>query len=225
MEDQTIFGFSDVGLDLMHGKDCNTTEVCTSRVIATRGQETLSLQPLEVIRTAEPVEVCENSSSGQQETVVVKREDGTVIVLGENCVVDHNDGTRITTSAKDMYGVAATSGPWPKVSKQVMVEKIGFATLLFDCEDRVCTALMGSGTLLRARPEGSYQVFPAKSPGSLTVHADGTATYLHSGRLSAQAGEHTDHLHGIYTLRPKAHVACEAIDSDGNIFQRSLVLP
>ncbi|XP_061425540.1 sperm-associated antigen 17 isoform X4 [Lethenteron reissneri] len=191
--------------------------------IGTCGGERLDVKPVRFYKATDP----------QTGAVMITREDKVVTVtdVDGRIVADHVDGTRITTYHRHILdhnsdeqetgeGVVRTV----RRVKCVTVESVGLPTLQWRPDDGSCTALFGSGTVLHAKPDGTYQLCPSGGEGSLFIASDGEARYS-PGRVSSPAldslpGTRDPALTpGTYFLRHVAPLACEAVDVYGNHFQ------
>ncbi|KAG2457070.1 SPG17 protein, partial [Polypterus senegalus] len=97
--------------------------------------------------------------------VMITREDKVVTVLGNDghVIVEHADGTRITTFYQDITvsrdesqngsGFLTASD---KI-KFVQIESLGYATVIFNCEDSSCSTIFGDETTIITKPQGIYQ--------------------------------------------------------------------
>ncbi|OXB76247.1 UNVERIFIED_CONTAM: hypothetical protein H355_014655 [Colinus virginianus] len=121
--------------------------------------------------------------------VMTVRDDKVIIVekLDGSRVVDHGDGTRITTFYQDCeehlvpQDSKKTDEPSETITRKVKcirVENPKFATVTMNCEDGTCCTVFGDGTSITAKPQGTYQVLPNKT-GSLFIDEDCSAVYTH----------------------------------------------
>ncbi|XP_059824386.1 sperm-associated antigen 17 isoform X2 [Hypanus sabinus] len=189
-------------------------------VIGTKGTEKLDTKPILVYKATDP-------GTGE---IMITRQDKVVTVFGsDNTMVEHADGTRITTFFQDV------SNPDDKMQdetevipekvtrcvKCIKVECMGFATVLMNWDECTCSAVFGNGTTIIANLQGMYQVFPA-SIGSLLIDQDGCALYT-SG-TNNDIVKHptiipTELQPGAYFMKCNSPIICEVMDPEGNYFQ------
>ncbi|XP_030828795.1 sperm-associated antigen 17-like isoform X3 [Strongylocentrotus purpuratus] len=155
--------------------------------------------------------------------VLTTREDRVITVERPNKmrIVDHNEGTRITTYYKKVIfrqqcDEANETGEIPvsgiRDVKHVKVECVGYATVIFNCEDSVATTIFGNGSEIIAIPDGSYEILHCEG-SRMAVGIEGTVRYTPK---EAESGEPS--LIGSYTMQHNDVVAVETCDSDGNHF-------
>ncbi|XP_055023578.2 sperm-associated antigen 17 [Misgurnus anguillicaudatus] len=181
------------------GGSWTTTTPSGFRIASVAGKQ-ISVQPLLAYHATDPF----------NETVVVTREDKVLSVLRKDgtVIVDHADGTRITTSHQQReLQQHLNSG-----DKLVRVEKAEFATVIMDCDGKSCDVLFGDGTSITGTALGSYKVYSCDG-GVLHIHTDGRVVYT-----SHQSGSDDDTL-GQYVMDHRADVLCHTIDTDGNRFE------
>ncbi|XP_048067291.1 sperm-associated antigen 17 isoform X1 [Megalobrama amblycephala] len=145
-------------------------------------------------------------------TVVVTREDKVLSVLKKDgtVIVDHADGTRITT----FYQQGELQQHLLSEEKLVRVEKADFATVIMNCERRTCDVFFGDGTSISATAHGSYKIYPSDG-GVLHIDKDGGAVYASH---QSKEGPERDPL-GQYVMNHRADVLCHVTDPEGNYFQ------
>ncbi|KAM4700698.1 sperm-associated antigen 17 [Discoglossus pictus] len=186
--------------------------------IGTRGLERMELKPLLSFKATDPVD----------KTVMITREDQVVSVFKTDGarIVEHADGTRITTFYKylevPLPGDHEETGENPqtvtKRGKFIQVESADFVTVILNCEENTCSALFGDGTEVHAHPQGTYQVFPSAS-GCLTITQEGCTVYSPTSS-SARGPPRPDNVPpGSYIMSHSAEVICEVQDPEGNLFQ------
>ncbi|XP_071495561.1 sperm-associated antigen 17-like [Diadema antillarum] len=157
------------------------------------------------------------------EEVLTTREDRTITVERPNGVrvVDHSEGTRITTYYKKVLfrqgcDEANETGESPVAGtrevKHVKVECAGYATIIFNCEDSIATTIFGNGSEIVAIPDGSYEILHCEG-SRLAVGVDGTARYTPK---EGESGEPS--IVGAYTMKHRERIAVETCDIDGNQF-------
>ncbi|KAL2311321.1 hypothetical protein Nmel_003021 [Mimus melanotis] len=185
--------------------------------VGTEGATRMDLKPLLIYQATNP-------SDG---TIMTVREDEVIIVEkpGGNRVVEHADGTRITTfyeKCEDLSvpeGIVETdepSGVTRKKLKGTRIENPEFATVITNCEDGTCCTIFGDGTSILAKPQGTYQVLPSKG-GFLFFDEDCSAVYSHevydfiSKEKEKQAGR--------YIMKHTSSTICEMMDPKGNTFK------
>ncbi|XP_040195424.1 sperm-associated antigen 17 [Rana temporaria] len=195
------------------------TIIPSGEQIGTRGSERLDLRPLQTFKATDPV----------NGTVVTTREDKVVTVVSTDgtTVVEHADGTRITTFYQNvdvpLPGEHEETGEVPqnitKKVKFIRVEKSEFVTVILNCEEHTYYAVSGDGTEILAKPQAEYQVFPPNS-GSLSINREGRVLYSPRMGPSLQAPPKAEALPpASYILSHTQNVLCEVMDPEGNLFQ------
>ncbi|XP_009862727.1 PREDICTED: sperm-associated antigen 17-like, partial [Apaloderma vittatum] len=185
--------------------------------VGTEGARRIELRPLLMYEATDP-------SDG---TVMTVRDDEVIIVekLDGSRVVDHADGTRITTFYKNSAEPLVhndseeTDEPSEAITRKVkcvQVENPEFATVTTNCEDGTCCTIFGDGTSIIAKPQGTYQVLPIKT-GSLFIDKDCSAVYTHEGCNSISKKEEKQA--GRYIMKHTSSTVCEMVDPEGNIFK------
>ncbi|XP_053481824.1 sperm-associated antigen 17 isoform X3 [Ictalurus furcatus] len=154
------------------------------------------------------------STDPQTHSVVMSRDDGVLCVLEKHrAVVDHADGTRISSSYQQGETVSqqrsGSSSDGGRVS-MVKVEKSGFATVMMKCEEKSSEVLFRDGTTISATAHGSYRVC-LPDGGCLSLREDGVAVYSSTGPEGDQ--------HGRYIMSHSEGLVCELTDSEGNHYQ------
>ncbi|XP_039599657.1 sperm-associated antigen 17 [Polypterus senegalus] len=189
--------------------------------IATKGSEKIEMKNLNAFKATDPV----------TKEVMITREDKVVTVLGNDghVIVEHADGTRITTFYQDITvsrdesqngsGFLTASD---KI-KFVQIESLGYATVIFNCEDSSCSTIFGDETTIITKPQGIYQVFPS-SKGCLNIDQDGCVVYNSnayddSNRTSPSSDGSIEVQPGSYLMRHTTDIICEVMDPEGNLFQ------
>ncbi|XP_029603285.1 sperm-associated antigen 17-like [Salmo trutta] len=205
---------------------CWVTTSPSGHRVATMGDQTTDLGPVLAFRATDPV----------SQTVVITREDKVMSVLDRDgtVIVDHADGTRITTLYQEREalsgwsqehintGERSSSGVCHK-EKVVMVERLGFATVTMFGEDRSCNVFFGDGSVVTATCNGAYQVYPS-SVGLLFINQDGSCVYTshpeHSPTLSLASWSPREQP-GSYRMNhtSTSETLCEVTDHHGNLFQ------
>ncbi|KAJ8003694.1 hypothetical protein DPEC_G00150980 [Dallia pectoralis] len=196
--------------------------------VATTGDQTFQPSPVLAFRATDPV----------SQTVVITREDKVLSVLDQDgtMIVDHADGTRITTLYQER---GARSGWSPQclntarrpgssvchMEKVVMVERPGFATVAMFAKDRSCSVFFRDSTMVTASRAGAYQVNPS-GVGLLWINQDGSSVYTSDPGSSPDPGTpgwSSGEKPGRYTMTHSVSTAadklCEVTDHHGNHFQ------
>ncbi|XP_010184715.1 PREDICTED: sperm-associated antigen 17-like, partial [Mesitornis unicolor] len=185
--------------------------------VGTEGGKRMDLKPLLFYHATDPADG----------TVMTVREDDVIIVekLDGSRVVDHADGTRITTfyrNCEDCFvpeDSEKTDEPSEAITRKVkcvQVENPEFATVVTNCEEGTCCTIFGDGTSIITKPQGTYQVLPIKT-GSLFIDEDCSAVYTHevynliSRKEEKQAGR--------YIMKHTSSTICEMMDPKGYIFK------
>ncbi|KTG41223.1 hypothetical protein cypCar_00001808 [Cyprinus carpio] len=184
----------------VNGGSWTTTTPSGFRVASVAGKE-VEVQPILAYHATDPF-------SG---TAVVTREDKVLSVLKKDgaMIVDHADGTRIST----FYQQGEQQQHLSSGEKLVRVEKAEFATVIMDYEGRMCDVIYGDGTSISATAHGSYKIYP-HGGGVLHIDKDGGAVY--TSHQSQQRSE-KDPL-GQYVMNHR-DVLCHVMDPEGNHFQ------
>ncbi|XP_035750501.1 sperm-associated antigen 17 [Egretta garzetta] len=185
--------------------------------VGTEGAKRMDLKPVLIYQATDPADG----------TVMTVRDDEVIIVekLDGSRIVDHADGTRITTfyqNSKELFvpeDSEETDEALKAVTRKVkciQVENPEFATVITNCEDGTCCTIFGDGTSITAKPQGTYQVLPIKT-GTLFIDEDCTAVYTHevynfiSKKKEKQAGR--------YIMKHTSSTICEMMDPEGNLFK------
>uniref|UniRef100_A0A8C8EB35 Sperm associated antigen 17 n=1 Tax=Otus sunia TaxID=257818 RepID=A0A8C8EB35_9STRI len=185
--------------------------------VGTEGAKRMDLKPLLVYQATDPADG----------TVMTVRDDEVIIVekLDGSRVVDHADGTRITTfyqNCEELFvpeDSEKTDEPSEAITRKVkcvQVENPEFATVTTNCEDGTCCTIFGDGTSIIAKPQGTYQVLPFKA-GSLFIDEDCSAVYTHEvyGFISKKEEKQA----GRYIMKHTSSTICEMMDPEGNLFK------
>ncbi|KAM9397205.1 sperm-associated antigen 17 isoform 6-T6 [Salvelinus alpinus] len=205
---------------------CWVTTSPSGHRVATMGDQTTDPGPVLSFRATDPV----------SQTVVITREDKVMSVLDRDgtMIVDHADGTRITTlyqerealsgwSQEHIHTGERSSSSVCHKEKVVMVERLGFATVTMFGEDRSCNVFFGDGSVVTATCNGAYQVYPS-SVGLLFINQDGSCVYTsdpeHSPALSLASWSPREQP-GSYRMNHTftSDTLCEVTDHHGNLFQ------
>uniref|UniRef100_A0A803V6Q8 Sperm associated antigen 17 n=1 Tax=Ficedula albicollis TaxID=59894 RepID=A0A803V6Q8_FICAL len=185
--------------------------------VGTEGATKMDLKPLLMYQATNP-------SDG---TIMTVREDEVIIVEkpGGNRVVEHADGTRITTfyeKCEDFSvpeGSVETDEPSEATTKKLKgtrVENPEFATVITNCEDGSCCTIFGDGTSILAKPRGTYQVLPSKG-GFLFFDEDCSAVYSHE--VYDFISKEEEKQAGRYIMKHTSSTICEMMDPKGNTFK------
>ncbi|XP_074005531.1 sperm-associated antigen 17 [Numenius arquata] len=184
--------------------------------VGTEGTKRMDLKPLLIYQATDPAEG----------TVMIVRDDEVIIVekLDGSRVVDHADGTRITTFYQNCKvfvpeGSEKTDEPLEAITRKVkcvQVENPEFATVITNCEDGTCCTIFGDGTSIIAKPQGTYQVLPIKT-GSLFIDEDCSAVYTHE--VNDFISKKEEKQAGRYIMKHTSSTICEMMDPNGNLFK------
>ncbi|XP_034266923.1 sperm-associated antigen 17 isoform X2 [Pantherophis guttatus] len=190
--------------------------------IGTKGIEKLDLKPLLSYQATDPV----------NGTVMVMREDKVLIVEKPDGsrIVDHADGTRISTLFQDCVEIVSPNDSeeaesYPQTItrkvKCMRIENPHFATVLTNSEDSTCCAIFADGTSVISKPQGTYQILPINK-GSLFIDENYSAVYTpevfekkDSVLISSDENQHV----GKYIMKHNSKIVCEMTDLTGNIFK------
>ncbi|KAM9320419.1 sperm-associated antigen 17 [Gastrophryne carolinensis] len=185
-----------------------------------RGGERRELTPLQSFSATDPV-------TG---VVMTSREDRVVTVASRDgsIIVEHADGTRMTTFFRDqkipLPGDHQETGEAPEsVTRRVKfirVEHAHFVTITLNCEEHTLYAVSGDGTGILAKPRGEYEVSPLHS-GSLVIDHFGQAIYSTRSDPAVQTTPPRPEAlpPASYILSHTQPVICEVMDPEGNLFQ------
>ncbi|XP_053826887.1 sperm-associated antigen 17 isoform X2 [Vidua macroura] len=185
--------------------------------VGTEGATRMDLKPLFMHQATNPADG----------TIMTVREDEVIIVEkpGGNRVVEHADGTRITTFYEKCENLSVPEGSMEtdepteattKKLKGTRVENPEFATVITNCEDGTCCTIFGDGTSILAKPQGTYQVLPSKG-GFLFFDEDCSAVYSHEVYDSSSKEEEKQA--GRYIMKHTSSTICEMMDPEGNTFK------
>ncbi|XP_078001373.1 sperm-associated antigen 17-like isoform X2 [Glandiceps talaboti] len=148
----------------------------------------------------------------EDRVLTVTRPDGTRIV-------DHNEGTRITTFYIDEDETCPdddeTGEQRPARTKRVQyvkIECVGYATVIFNRETTVARTVFGNGTYIDTKPDGTYKVLHLDG-GEMNIEKDGTVVYLPSPDNNM-----IDMKPSIYLLRHNHPTLIQTVDPEGNTF-------
>ncbi|XP_042708063.2 sperm-associated antigen 17 isoform X3 [Chrysemys picta bellii] len=188
--------------------------------VGTKGANRMDLKPLLTYQATDPV-------NGM---VMIMREDKVLMVqkMDDTKIVDHADGTRITTFYQDYEEPFVSEdneeiGESPQTIRRkvkcIRVENPDFATVITNCEDSTCCIIFGDGTSIIAKPQGTYQVLPS-STGCLFIDDDCSAVYSHEIFNKTQLlCEREEKRAGRYVMKHTSNVICEVLDPEGNLFK------
>ncbi|XP_031675388.1 sperm-associated antigen 17 isoform X3 [Oncorhynchus kisutch] len=204
---------------------CWVTTSPSGHRVATMGDQTTDPGPVLAFRATDPV----------SQTVVITREDKVMSVLDRDgtVIIDHADGTRITTLYQEREALSGwsqehintgeRSSSVCRKEKVVMVERLEFATVTMFGEGRSCNVVFGDGSVVTATCDGAYQVYPS-SVGLLFINQDGSCVYTsdpeHSPTLSLASWSPREQP-GSYRMNhtSTSDTLCEVTDHHGNLFQ------
>ncbi|XP_073166419.1 sperm-associated antigen 17 isoform X5 [Lepidochelys kempii] len=188
--------------------------------VGTKGANRMDLKPLLTYQATDPV-------NGM---VMIMREDKVLMIQkkDDTKIVDHADGTRITTFYQDYEEPFVSEdneeiGESPQTIRRkvkcIRVENPDFATVITNCEDSTCCTIFGDGTSIIAKPQGTYQVLPS-STGCLFIDDDCSAVYSHEIFNKTQLlCKREEKRAGRYVMKHTSNVICEVLDPEGNLFK------
>ncbi|XP_062369128.1 sperm-associated antigen 17 [Cinclus cinclus] len=185
--------------------------------VGTEGATRMDLKPLLMYQATNPPDG----------TIMTVREDEVIIVEkpGGNRVVEHADGTRITTfygkceNLSVPEGSVKTDEPSETTTKKLKgtrVENPEFATVITNCEDGTCCTIFGDGTSILAKPQGTYQVLSSKG-GFLFFDEDCSAVYSHE--VYDFISKEEEKKAGRYIMKHTSSTICKMMDPQGNTFK------
>ncbi|KAM3844958.1 sperm-associated antigen 17 [Vipera latastei] len=190
--------------------------------IGTKGSEKLDLKPLLSYQATDPV----------NGTVMVMREDKVLIVekTDGSRIVDHADGTRISTLFQDCVDIVSPNDNeeadgYPQTTtrkvKCMRIENPHFATVLTNSEDSTCCAIFADGTSIISNPQGTYQILPINK-GSLFIDENYSAVYspeaFEKNESELMSSDENQHV-GKYIMKHSSKIVCKMTDPAGNIFK------
>ncbi|XP_069035325.1 sperm-associated antigen 17 isoform X2 [Lepisosteus oculatus] len=212
---------AEVGCSVESPEETWVTTTPSGLRVATEGNRSIEMKHALAYKATDPV-------TG---AVMITRDDKVVTVLERDgtVIVEHADGTRITTLDQDVEIPVTddhqeTGEDVPTISKKakhIWIECLGFATVILNCDDCTSTAVFGDGTKITAHPQGSYKVLPS-STGCLSIYPDGQAVYSSKPDCDvtlAPIGTNLELQSGSYIMRHTTDVICEVMDPEGNLFQ------
>nr|KAG5694504.1 hypothetical protein BaRGS_014235 [Batillaria attramentaria] len=155
-------------------------------------------------------------STRDDHVITVSYPDGTT-------VVEHGDGTRITTYYRDTQVPVGdendeTGEPVDVITqtlKFVKVECPAYATVEFNCASSENLTVFGSGTSINVFPDGYYILHHARG-GRIEVDTEGTLSYYPRPNKNMELLVPERELQ--YVMRHNADVICETVDPEGNVF-------
>ncbi|RMC07637.1 hypothetical protein DUI87_17113 [Hirundo rustica rustica] len=185
--------------------------------VGTEGATRMNLKPLFMYQATNPADG----------TIVTVREDEVMIVDRPrgNRVVEHADGTRITTFYEKCEDRSVRAGcverekpseATIKKLKGIRLENPEFATVIINCENGTCCTVFGDGTSILAKPQGTYQVLPSKG-GFLFFDEDCSAVYSHE--VCDFISKEEEKQAGRYIMKHTSSTICEMTDPEGNTFK------
>ncbi|XP_067947410.1 sperm-associated antigen 17-like [Watersipora subatra] len=175
------------------------------------------------------------ASDPESRQLLLTREDHVKIVThpSDMKIVEHEDGTRITTFLKDLRAIDSDEEKQDDTSsirqQCVFVECPGYAAVEFNCFTSHCVVQFGTGTLLSVQPNGSYHICH-NSGFNLDIDEKSRVTFVPNPKfqlVAAKAGAtiptHTTqtdpgaHEHS-YRMSHCDFTTVETEDPDGNRF-------
>ncbi|XP_050391323.1 sperm-associated antigen 17 isoform X2 [Patella vulgata] len=173
------------------------------------------LKPVMICLASDP-ETKQSMATRDDRVITVSYPDGTTIV-------EHSDGTRITTyycesqvaaEDEDADETGETPTSETRITKFVKVECPAYATVEFNCLTSENLTIFGNNTSVNVFPDGFYMLQHADG-GRLQVDTEGTLIYY---PRPDQIREDNLTRELQYVLRHNADVVCETVDSEGNVF-------
>ncbi|XP_063056678.1 sperm-associated antigen 17 [Engraulis encrasicolus] len=145
------------------------------------------------------------------QTVVTLREDGVISVQepSGSTVVEHADGTRITTSHQETTGEDLLCS----MKRWMVIQNTGFPTVLMG-DDGSCQVLFGDGTVILASSDFSYQVMLSNS-NLLSIDKEGQVMYTSQHRTATFQKLQPS----CYVMSPLGDILCHVTDAFGNHFE------
>ncbi|XP_030912571.1 sperm-associated antigen 17 [Geospiza fortis] len=182
-------------------------------LVGTEGATRMDLKPLLMFQATNPADGM-IMTVREDEVITVEKPDG-------NRVVEHADGTRITTFYEKCKDLSVPEGSVEteviaKELKGTRAENPEFATVTTNCEDGTCCTVFGDGTSIVAKPQGTYQVLPSKG-GFLFFDEDCSAVYSHE--VFDFSSKEEEKQAGRYIMKHTSSTICEMMDPEGNTFK------
>jgi hypothetical protein len=146
---------------------------------------------------------------------IIQRPDGSR-------VVNHADGTRITTfyemeDGQSVISGATTGSTQTDFTQFVCVECPGFAAVTFNCQTQECHTCFGEGTKITSTNRGEYRM--QRLDGSIVdITYDGEVCYIPKDAGNQVAGVDDVFLSGSYVFSPLTDEVLKTIDKDGSKF-------
>ncbi|KAK3098986.1 hypothetical protein FSP39_024961, partial [Pinctada imbricata] len=170
-----------------------------------------------MVSVASDPQTNQSMATRDDHVITVSYPDGTTIV-------EHADGTRITTYYRENQ-TSASSGENEEIDgakdfdhqtiKFVKVECPAYATVEFNCVTSENLTIFGNGTTINVFPDGYYMLHHHDG-GRIEVDIEGTVTYYpRPNKISEQLLPERELQ---YVLRHNADVVLETVDPDGNVF-------
>ncbi|XP_041352537.1 sperm-associated antigen 17-like isoform X2 [Gigantopelta aegis] len=181
--------------------------------------EQLSVGSDGTVKELKPVMICVASdpetrqamSTREDHVITVSYPDGTTII-------EHSDGTRITTYYRENQAEANADDETDEMSQLIKFIKIecpGMATVEFNCNTSENLTVFGNGTTINVFPDGFYVLHHGEG-GRIELDTEGTFIYF--PRPIKNMEQLLPERELQYVMRHNAEVICETMDPDGNIF-------
>ncbi|XP_076077508.1 sperm-associated antigen 17-like isoform X7 [Mytilus galloprovincialis] len=177
--------------------------------------ETEDLKPVMICVATDP-ETNQTMATRDDHVMTISYPDGTTIV-------EHADGTRITTYYRENQITRSGEESYEGEEKEIEVQTIKFvkvecpayATVEFNSVTSENLTIFGNGTTINVFPDGYYMLHHYDS-GRLEVDTEGTVTYYpRPNKITEQMLPERDLQ---YVLRHNADIVIESVDLEGNVF-------
>ncbi|XP_078373230.1 sperm-associated antigen 17-like isoform X2 [Oculina patagonica] len=171
--------------------------------------------------------LCSLATCPQSGQVLKTREDNVITVECPDGtrIVEHADGTRVTTFYKQI--ISELQAPDNETGEQAeyceitktffKVECTGFATVIFDSDLGSCETVFGNGTRLDTQANG-VSVMYRPDGTQLHIEAKGVVSYYGRDAQTDKQAHDSKTPKGIYVMRTASQDCCEVTDGRGNHF-------
>nr|XP_022292317.1 sperm-associated antigen 17-like isoform X8 [Crassostrea virginica] len=192
-----------------------TTTYPTGEKIMYKGNGDMEELKAVMISVASDPETNQTMATRDDHVITVSYPDGTTIV-------EHADGTRITTYYRENT-MNPEEGQESEIEKEfdsqtvkfVKVECPAYATVEFNCATSENLTIFGNGSTINVFPDGYYMLHHWDG-GRCEVDTEGTMTYYpRPDKITEQLLPERELQ---YVLRHNADVVVETVDTDGNVF-------
>ncbi|XP_056016112.1 sperm-associated antigen 17-like isoform X11 [Ostrea edulis] len=192
-----------------------TTTYPTGEKIMYKGSGEMEELKAVMISVASDPETNQTMATRDDHVITVSYPDGTTIV-------EHADGTRITTyyrentpNPEESQDLEPEKEFESQTVKFVKVECPAYATVEFNCATSENLTIFGNGSTINVFPDGYYMLHHWDG-GRCEVDTEGTVTYYpRPDKITEQLLPERELQ---YVIRHNADVIVEMVDTDGNVF-------